>query len=154
MSQSIFIPSLCSPDDLQCCSLLIPSASPLWLHYKPHIYLIELSDCLPGLSMCTLLTRAHMWVYYLTLAGKMRECNISPVTYLVSCLPTRPAGQMLFCTRSSRGSEGLDEFKFSIFCLFVMLFFFVLATTATIYRLCCYFALYLGFSLVSFTGSV
>lgn len=48
MSQSIFILSLCSPDDLQRRSLLIPSAPSLWSHYKPHIYLIEPLACLPA----------------------------------------------------------------------------------------------------------
>jgi len=48
MSQSIFILSLCSSNDLQRRSLLIPSASSLWSHYKPHIYLIEPAACLPA----------------------------------------------------------------------------------------------------------
>lgn len=57
MSQSIFILSLCSPDDLQRRSLLIPSAPSLWSHYKPHIYLIEPAACLlawtaAGRSVC------------------------------------------------------------------------------------------------------
>ncbi|MEQ2212674.1 hypothetical protein XENOCAPTIV_003190, partial [Xenoophorus captivus] len=48
MSQSIFILSLCSPDDLQCCSLLIPSAPSPWSHYMPHIYLIVPAACQPA----------------------------------------------------------------------------------------------------------
>lgn len=57
MSQSIFIPSQCSPDDLRRCSLLIPSASSLWSQHKPHIYLMKPAACLPtwtsaGHSVC------------------------------------------------------------------------------------------------------
>lgn len=93
MSQSIFIPLPRSPLDLQCRSLLIPSASSLWSHYKPHIYLIKLPACLPPclptyshVRICECIT----WHW----PGKMRECKISLVTYLVSCLPKRPVRQM------------------------------------------------------------
>lgn len=81
MSQSIFILWLCSPDDLQHGSLLIPSAPSLRSHYKPHIYLMEpAACCLDGcrtqeqcacvsfplcICMCvceSVLIRVHIWV--------------------------------------------------------------------------------------------
>lgn len=82
-SQSIFMLSQCSPDDLQRRSLLIPSALSLWTHYKPHIYLIW-ACCLPAwmaaghsvcvterepISMCVLYSWVCTWrgrEYYLT----------------------------------------------------------------------------------------
>lgn len=121
MSQSIFILSLCSPDDLQRRSLLIPSAPSLWSHYKPHIYLIERAACLlawtaAGRSVCVWWVsvyassvsaptsmRVLYWyacicecegsVYYLTWGRKMSECKMSPVTYSVSWLLRSRAGR-------------------------------------------------------------
>lgn len=111
MSQSIFILSLCSPDDLQRRSLLIPSAPSLWSHYKPHIYLIEpAACCLPAwtaagqsvcvsirlcvpISMCVLYSYVcicECGVYYLTWGSKMSERKMSQVTYSVSRLLRRP----------------------------------------------------------------
>lgn len=157
MSQSIFIPWPRSPGDLQGPSLLIPSASSLRQHYEPHIYLIRLPARTQERALYS-----HVRIcecINLTLASKMSECKISLVTYLVSCLSMRPAGadgirgRCVFCrpsTRSSRGSEGL-ELTFSILSILCLFF---LATTAAIYRPRCYFALYLGFSPVCFTGRV
>lgn len=48
MSQSIFILSLCSPDDLQRRSLLVPSAPSVWSHYEPDIYLMVPGACMPA----------------------------------------------------------------------------------------------------------
>lgn len=47
-------------------------------------------------SVCsTVLKRVHMWVgvYYLTWGSKISECKMSQVTYSVSWLPRRPAGE-------------------------------------------------------------
>lgn len=115
MSQSIFILSLCSPDDLRRLSLLIPSAPSLWSHYKPHIYLIKPAACLDScraercawertrlcISGCVFVCVCHPCVccalmcavYYLTWRGKMSECKMSHVTYSVSWLLQGPAGQ-------------------------------------------------------------
>lgn len=156
MSQSIFIPLPRSPLDLLCRSLLIPSASSLWSHYKPHIYLmIELPACLPRL--CVLYSHVCVcecitWHW----PGKTSECKISLVTYSVSCLPKRPVRQMgwgcSLCCAPFQHTQ-LKQAPGALRGLWVLMSFFF-ASTVVIYRPCCYFALCLGFSLLSFTGSV
>lgn len=112
MSQSIFILSLCSPDDLQRRSLLIPSAPSLWSHYKPHIYLIEPAACLPACPTA----RLPAW----TAAGQsvceypsMHSCVCAPPICTQPCVCTvliRVSQRTVYYL--TRGSE-MSECKMS-----------------------------------------